>query len=166
MNSITQNILDNFANKGKKYESPETMGMKMWGAIVKAHQLGNGFNDIKTAEADLKCRAKALDSDDPQVSTTEKAIKRLAEGRYEDAIKLVEDSVILRSEIERQAINTNASVIANKRHSSNNEIIAEALDFYKLNESRYPNKKEAAEDLAEKYPPIKYSTYRKHLKGL
>jgi hypothetical protein len=107
-----------------------------------------------------------LDLDDPNLSTVEKAIKRLAEGRFEAAVKLIEDAIILRDELEKQAIKNNASVIANKRHKTNNEIIEDALNFYKLYKDRYGSKDDAAEDLAEKFPPIKETTYRKHLKGL
>ena len=166
MDAITKAILDNFAAKGKKYESPEVMGKKIWKAVAKGHQVGGGFRDVESAEADLKGRAKALDSDDPNLSTVEKVIKRLASGRYEEAIKLVEDMINSRSEQEKQAINNNACKIANHRHKSNNELIAEALEFYKSNKKRYPNKEQAAEDLAEKFPPIRQSTYRRHLKGL
>jgi hypothetical protein len=166
MNNIPQNILDNFANKGKRYESHETMGMKMWGAIVKKHQLDMGFPDIKSAATDLKARAQALDLDDPSLTTSEKAIKRLATGRFADAVKLVEDGINHRSEIEKQAVNTNASSIASQRHAPNNELIQSAIEFYKLYEGRYANKDEAAEDLAEKFPPIKESTYRRHLRGI
>lgn len=166
MNTSFYSILDNFEKKGKRYESPETMGMKIWGAAVKMHQLASGFSDIKSAENDLRGRAKAWDSNDPNLSTNEKAIKRLADGRYAEAVKLIEDSISSRSQLQQQAVNDNASKIANQRHTPNNEIIETALDFYKLFRSRYANKEEAAEDLAEKYPPIKQSTYRRHLKGL
>jgi hypothetical protein len=166
MINISQYILDNFAKTGKRFESHETIGRKMWGAIVKAHQLSKGFPDLKSAADDIKARAEALDFDDPSLSTTEKVIKRLANGRFAEAVKLAEDAIAHRIELDAQAVNNNAINIANKRHSQKNNILQEALDFYKRHKNRYASKEEAAEDLEEKFPPIKKSTYRKHLKGL
>ena len=56
-----------------------------------------GTNEAKVVDAQTIIKMSSWDSNDPSMSTVEKVLRRLAEGRSEDGVKLLKDAIQISS---------------------------------------------------------------------
>ena len=127
-------------------------------------------SDATLTEAELLSKGSNWNTDEPELAQIQKYLNRLLSGRLQEAADYFEKSENYKASLIAQGVvesrSRAATDNANKRHASNNSTKSRALKYYVEHKKNYRNKVEAAYDLAERFPPLKYETYYKALKHL
>ena len=169
--TLLDKILRDFENI-KRPEDAETLGRKAWGMILQ-YQIESliGVNAPQFLKdkviADTTAKALTWDTDDAGLSSVQKMFNRLASERYAEAVILAESSIMHKQATTKNTLKQNSKKGTDKKHSQNNEIIEKAMKYYVDNINLYQGyggKKRASNYLESKFPPIKSSTYYRHLK--
>ena len=169
--TLLDKILRDFENI-KRPEDAETLGRKAWGMILQ-YQIESliGVNAPQSLKdkviADTTAKALTWDTDDAGLSSVQKMFNRLASERYAEAVVLAESSINHKEATTKNTLKQNSKKGTDKKHSQNNEIIEKAMKYYVDNINLYQGyggKKRASNDLEAMFPPIKSSTYYRHLK--
>jgi hypothetical protein len=171
--NLLNKILRDF-EKVKRPEDAERQGKKAWDMIKQHHLVMCGAEKasqaVKSKIIDrMTKKALTWDTDDASLSSVQKMFNRLASGRYSDAVNLAESSIKVKEEAEKSALKKNAKKGTETKHASNNAMKKKAMEWYVEHQSQYQGrggKKRAAIDLEAKFPPIKSSTYTRHLKKI
>ncbi len=171
---LVQQIFLDFESFEGDATDAKALGEEAWDLIIKLRIAQLGKEKATAAEKkqiakDTKRTALNWDADDASLSTTQKLFNRLAAGRYADAIKLAESSVNEKTKTAKKIMQSSGKNGGEKKNEKTTEIIKKAIEYYKTNQSKWVGwgrKKAAAHELADKFPPIKFSTYQKHLKSL
>ena len=136
---------------------------------VELYKIWSG-SDATLTEAELLSKGSNWNTDEPELAQIQKYLNRLLSGRLQEAADYFEKSENYKASLIAQGVvesrSRAATDNANKRHASNNSTKTRALNYYAEHKKKYRNKVEAAYDLAERFPPLKYETYYKALKHL
>jgi hypothetical protein len=170
---LVQKIFADFEAFAGAPEEAELLGKNAWNLILELRlaQLGKETASATTKKQlieTIRQLALSWDADDASLSTTQKIFNRLAAGRYVDAIKLAESSINEKIKAKKIILRGTGKTGGQKKNQKGNDTIKKALEYYKMNHSKWVGrgrKKAAAYELEEKFPPIKASTYLRHLKS-
>lgn len=168
--TILQKMLRDFAKETKNQERAEQKGKKLWQFVLnfRIEQLGHTKSSSSIKQQivnDATKKALEWDTDDASLSSEQKIMNRLAAGKYAQAVSLAESSLIVKEKNREKVISEYYASLTNAKHTSNNDLIKKALDYYKQKKHLFKTKDEAAIEMAKRYGPIKASTYRRYLRG-
>jgi len=171
---LVQKIFEDFDDFKGGPGDAKTLGKSTWDMIVAARiaQLGkeNASATVKKQiSEDTRHMALSWDVDDARLSTTQKLFNRLAAGRYVDAINLAESSINEKARTLKTIMQSTGKKGGEKKNQESTATIKKAIEYYTANQTKWQGrgrKKSAAWELVDKFPPIKFATYQKHLKSL
>lgn len=139
--------------------------------IIELHAIYKGAKsnlDKARLQQEIIHLGKHWDTDEPELAQIQKYVNRVMEGQYKSAdayvAKVDQHIHDLKVQGTKEKIKTTGQAGALKRHEETNKVIDLAKQHYLANKRSYRTKKEAARDLANRFPPVKFGTYVNKLK--
>jgi hypothetical protein len=112
--------------------------------------------------------AASWDSEEPELAHIQKYLNRLFSNREQLASDYIDRSINLKiesdNELSKQTKSDTAKNNAHLKNLETNQVKEAALNYFNENRHKYKTKKEAAYELASKFPPLKYTTYYRILR--
>lgn len=129
-----------------------------------------GQNEDGFLELQLILNGIEWDTDDPQLTHSQKYINRLFSCRLDEAGAYLEALQQHRAEdakaVLANAAKRNGAAGGQKKNSAKKEAIEKALAYCRANPHQFGSKKEAAWYCEANFKPVKYSTYYRLLPGI
>lgn len=168
-----QHLEDNFKLSGVG-ETEAEQGLAIKDFVLARERIRRGVENgtkevIEAVDNETHHKIKNWDSNNPEVVTAEKILKRAFSGRYREASIYAEDAGKLdqkKGSITRKVVGKSGG---DKKNKETNDIKKRAIDEYLNNRTQWigrGKKKAAAIYLAEHFPPLKMSTYYGLLKKI
>jgi hypothetical protein len=128
---------------------------------------GTGGDEEEVRLCNLIFTGMEWDTDNPRLVHAQKYINRLFSGRLPEAHAYIDTALSLRAEDDaaagKAAIAKTGAQGGKAKNRGHAIAINQALAYYGKNHAMYKSKKAAAVDLEHRFPPVKFTTYRRLL---